>query len=99
VNGDAVGSMRGLSLRPILEGRPREPHSGLHFTFYGKNNALLQGDWKLVNRNFGPWELYNLIEDRTELNNLGAARPDRLSEMTATWEKLAAEIGVARRRR
>lgn len=97
LNGAAVGPMRGLSLRPVLEGRQREPHPLLHFTFYGKNNALLQGDWKLVNRDFGPWELYNLIEDRTELHDLGAVQPDRLAEMTAAWRRLAAEIGVEQR--
>ncbi|MCP5521746.1 MAG: arylsulfatase [Verrucomicrobiales bacterium] len=99
MHGDPVGPMRGLSLRPILEGRQRAPNPLLHFTFYGKNNALLQGDWKLVNRNFGPWELYNLIEDRTELSNLASALPERLSEMNATWRKLAAEIGVPERGR
>ncbi len=36
-----------------------------------------------------PWELYNLESDRTELNNLSAAEPERVASMSALWQKIA----------
>ena len=31
------------------------------------------------------WELYNLKEDRTELNNLALIKKDRLKSMAEAW--------------
>jgi arylsulfatase len=92
--GQPVGPPRGRSLVPILAGRERAPRKSLFFTFYGTHNALREGDWKLVNKDRGPWELYNLESDRTELKDLAPLEPDRLRRMQAQWEQAAGEMGV-----
>jgi len=35
------------------------------------------------------WELYDLVNDPTETNNLAAVHPDRVTELAAAWEKAA----------
>ncbi|MCK5469567.1 MAG: hypothetical protein KAI99_13685, partial [Cyclobacteriaceae bacterium] len=40
------------------------------------------------------WELYNLKEDRTEINNLAQKENSRLKEMANTWHAWALEDKV-----
>ncbi len=87
---DAAGTApptpcEGLSLLPLLEGKKREPHAGLFWEHQG-NRAMRAGDWKLVAETGGPWELYNLAEDRTETRNLAGAQAGRVKEMAARYE-------------
>ena len=95
--GEKITPPRGLSLKPIFEGKQRKPHDALFFSFYGKNNAIRAGDWKLVNINFGEFELYNLATDRTELNDVSQSNPDQLEKMIAIWNELSAEVGEKKR--
>jgi len=51
------------------------------------NRALRVGDWKVVAAGKdGPWELYNLGEDRTETRNLAGMHPEKLRELVRRWE-------------
>jgi arylsulfatase len=98
--GQPVGPTRGKSLTPIFAGDVREPHKELFFVFgNGTHRALRTGDWKIVSHSQGPWELYNMREDRTELRNLAARDPARLKAMAGRWEELAEEVGVAKKGR
>jgi len=58
------------------------------------NRAVLDGDWKLVARHNGPWELYNLAQDRIEMKNLAAAQPARLNKMIVQCDTWAAHSQV-----
>jgi len=58
------------------------------FWTYGKNRALRTGPWKLVSAVGGPWELYNLETDRSELHDLAARDPARVADLAAAWERL-----------
>ena len=52
------------------------------------NRALRVGDWKLVAAGEkGPWELYNLGDDRSETQNLASKHPERLRELELTWNR------------
>ena len=75
-HGKTIEPMEGRSLLPALDNRPIE-RDALYWEHEG-NAAIREGDWKLVRlgRN-GPWELYNLKADRTELHDLAAAQPER----------------------
>jgi arylsulfatase A-like enzyme len=58
------------------------------------NRAVRQRDWKLVSRHPGGWELYNMADDRTELNDLSAGEVARMKEMAGMYESWAARVGV-----
>ena len=59
------------------------------------NAAVRSGDFKLVRqgRN-GPWELYDLKSDRTELHDLAASQPEKVRELATTWETWATKAMV-----
>ncbi|MDA1006136.1 MAG: arylsulfatase, partial [Verrucomicrobia bacterium] len=86
-----IDPLQGLSLLPILRGEQREPHETLYFHF-STDRALRQGDWKLVAAKGGPWELYNVKNDRTELHDLAAQEPKRLAAMKTEWFRLAKDV-------
>ena len=83
-----IDPLMGNSLLPILQGKEREGHETLYFHF-GTDRALRQGPWKLVSAKLGRWELYNIDEDRTELNDLAAKHPERVKAMAAKWFDIA----------
>ena len=62
---------------------------------FRSNAAIRVGDWKLVRKGAaGAWELYDLKKDRTELNDLAAAMPEKARELAAAWEAWAARAQV-----
>jgi arylsulfatase len=83
-----IDPLQGKSLLPILQGTERQAHENLYFHF-GTDRALRQGPWKLVGAKLGRWELYNLDEDRTELNDLAAKYPERVDAMAKKWFDIA----------
>ncbi len=87
-HGQAIQPMEGRSLAPAFGNQPIQ-RDALYWEHEG-NAAIRVGDWKLVRlgRN-GPWELYNLKTDRTELHDLAAAEPARAADLTAKWEAWA----------
>ena len=58
------------------------------------NAAVREGRWKLVRKYPGPWELYDMETDRTETHDLAAAEPERVRDMSATYEAWAERCGV-----
>ena len=52
------------------------------------------GEWKLVAEHDSAWELYNMDEDRTELNDLVAGESERARQMTRLYEEWAAKCQV-----
>jgi arylsulfatase A-like enzyme len=53
-----------------------------------------QGRWKLVSRHRERWELYAVEADRTEMNNLADAQPERTKTMIAAHARWAERCGV-----
>lgn len=80
-----VTPIAGKSLLPVLRGESRAAPDFLAWATSG-SKALRQGDWKLVSFKNGPWELYHLARDRTELLDLAAQEPDRIATMTRLFE-------------
>ena len=86
-----IDPLMGKSLAPIFKGNKREPHETLYFHF-GNDRALRQGSWKLASAKLGSWELYNLDEDRTELNDLSQKHPERVKSMAREWFRIARDV-------
>ncbi|MBK5291519.1 MAG: arylsulfatase [Acidobacteriia bacterium] len=91
--GKKITPFEGRALTPIFEGRTRKAHPALYWEHEG-NRAVREGDWKLVSRHPGDWELYDLKSDRTELSNLASKNPDRVARMKKMYEAWAARCGV-----
>ena len=92
--GSPVSPHSGKSLVPLLTKRDSPIHQGSVFWEHEGNRALREGDWKLVWSSAGPWELYNMASDRTEMNNLAAQRPRLVADMQRRWEGWARRTGV-----
>ena len=92
--GRAVTPTEGQSLLPYVRGRRGDDLERTLFWEHEGNRAVRKGRWKLVARHKGPWELYDTIEDRTELNDLAAAKPDTVRDMTRMYDEWAATHDV-----
>jgi len=58
------------------------------------NAAVRVGDWKLVRKYPGSWELYDMVADRTEMHDLAAQHPERVRAMRQMYTAWAARCGV-----
>lgn len=84
VKGNKTKRPVGKSLMPIFQGKQREGHQELYFRF-GSANAVRQGDLKAV-RVGKNWQLYDLKNDPTEMNDLSKEMPEKAQELGAKWE-------------
>ena len=89
--GREPSSLAGISLAPILAAGEIKNRPPIHLLF-ASDRGLRDGDWKLVSFQSQPWELYNIAEDRTELNNLAAQHPELLQSMSRRWHDMAANV-------
>ena len=74
----------GYSLVETLGGSVTERHWPIYWQF-GKAQAIRDQDWKLVKYGKGDWELYNLAQDPTELNDLSNEHADKVEQLEAKW--------------
>ena len=96
-NGTKILPCEGRSLLPVLRRGARQPPSSLCWTSFG-HRAIREGNWKLVmDGNFGRWELYDIVADRTELHDQAARQPERAAQMAARWQAWAEETGAINR--
>lgn len=97
--GRSLKPLRGRSMLPIFRKEKPAPRGKLFFDFAGSNHALRDGDLKIVARNSGKWELYDIVRDRSELNNLISERADDAKRLIAEWDAWAKEAGVRLKKR
>ena len=91
--GHALPRSPGKSLAPVFQGRQRAAPDFLFWEHIG-NKAIRKGDWKLVKEHNGPWELYNLDTDRSEVHDLSGSHPGIVDALAGQWEGYAEKTGV-----
>ena len=85
LHGRSILPREGVSLAPAFAGRKltrREPI----FFMHENNRAVRTAKWKLVSRYPGPWELFDMEADRTEMRNLATERPELVAELTGQYD-------------
>ena len=91
----------GVSLVPVLSGK-NIPERALywHYPHYGNqggepSSIIRSKEWKLIYyHEDGRVELYNLINDMGEVNNVAAAYPEKVSEMQKRLNHWLADTGA-----
>ena len=96
--GQDIIPMEGKSLLPVFRGHPIEREA--IYWEHEMNRAVRVGDWKLVSKGSkktgksGPWELYNIEEDRSEMHDMSEVHPERVRKLTEMWEAYAERTHV-----
>ena len=93
LGGHGLQAPDGEDLTPLLTGAEWRREQPIFWEHEG-NAAIRAGEWKLVRRHGRPWELYQMDEDRTELNDLSPGDAERVGILEAEWVAWANEIGV-----
>ena len=93
VDGNDIHPLEGLSLAPAFQGN-QLTRDAIYWEHEG-NRAIRVGDWKLVAKSAtGPWELYNIATDRSELHDLADDQPDRVKQLSGKWTAWAERAHV-----
>ncbi len=84
--GDSLIAIDGSSMLPLAQGASHTDRQGLFWEHQG-NQAFRDDNLKLV-RQFGQaWELYDLDNDPTELNDLSKSKPDTALLMQEQYQQ------------
>lgn len=94
--GNDIKAHEGESFSSVLEGQSWERDQPIAWEHEG-NRAVRMGDWKLVSEIGDPadpessaaWELYNIRDDRTELNDLVNNERNRALDMIRYYNEWA----------
>jgi arylsulfatase len=73
-NGKTTIPLEGESLVSVFTNNEYQRTKPIYLK-YAENKGVINGNMKLVSARKGPWELYNLDEDPTELNDLASEKP------------------------
>jgi arylsulfatase A-like enzyme len=92
--GQSILPLEGRSLMTVLRGEERAEPEALYWASLD-NRAMRKGRWKLVwDQDVARWELYDVVADRTETNDLAVEHPDRVRRMAAAWTAWAERTGA-----
>lgn len=92
-HGNKIQSLEGRSLVPVFQGKTRIAHDYLFWEHEG-NKAVRHGKYKLVAEKGKEWELYDVEEDRSELNDLSSMQPEVFIKLRDQWNEWANKTGV-----
>ena len=93
-NGNRIYPIEGSSMIPLFIKGIWQEHE-LMFWEHESNCTLRKGKWKAIQKyDTGNWELFNLDNDRSELNDLADMNPEVLKLITSKWYELAEKYYV-----
>jgi arylsulfatase A-like enzyme len=91
-NGHKIPTPEGRSLKSVFD-KDDMPERSIFWEHEG-NAAIRCGKWKMV-RNFpGDWELYDMLEDRTEITNLAGDYVEIVNSFSLEYDEWAKRCGV-----
>ncbi len=96
--GNEVFPYQGGSLIPTFTNNKQKSRT-LYFEHIA-NRGLIENDWKIVCTGtrekpfITPWELFNLKNDRVEMNNLAEKYPEKLEQLSKKWDEWANKNNV-----
>ncbi|UXX77882.1 arylsulfatase [Reichenbachiella carrageenanivorans] len=99
VNGTPVKTPIGESFKTVLNGGEthKQRNKGIGYELF-EMKAYIEGDWKILRLvapfGNGDWQLYNLAEDPSELNDLSATNPEKRMELIDAYQAYAKENEV-----
>ena len=91
-NGNDIIPLEGTSLAPIFDDQPN--HKEALIWEHEGNKAVRRGRWKLVCKYPGDWELYDIVANRTETEDLAAEHPEVVAELGAIHDAWGERCGV-----
>ncbi len=92
-DGRDVLPMEGRSLMPILRGQDDWQRGPMYWEYRG-SRAVRDGRWKLVAERGKDWELYDIVSDRSELQNLIGQHPEQAKRLAGLYEAWAKRVGA-----
>ncbi len=92
IDGMVPQKLQGHSLMPVLEGGEREDPPFIISGWTERFRMYREGDWKIVRKNNEAWELYNLRDDPTEIEDLAAKRSRKVSDMQKNYNSVQARF-------
>ncbi|MBT5073468.1 MAG: arylsulfatase [Kordiimonadaceae bacterium] len=99
-NGRAIFPHIGTSAVSFLNGSLEQLHDENDTVAWELNSraGVRKGDWKIVKIpgrfGTGEWELFNMVDDPGETNDLSAQNTVKLVELIAAWDKYVIDNGV-----
>ena len=93
LNGNAITPIEGVSFLDAINTGAWKRNLPIYWEHEGSRAVRIE-NWKLVAEVGSDWELYDMDEDRTELNNLVEANAPKVDEMIALYDVWAERCGV-----
>ncbi len=84
--------LQGMDLMPLINAQEQIPRK-LAWEHFNKK-AIISDNWKLVNGAGEEWELYDLAEDPTELNDRVDEEKEKAEALLQEWQEWAEKVGV-----
>ena len=98
--GRRIEPMRGRSMVELLSGAKEAIYSDADFVGgeMGDGKWMRQGAFKAVSvpppYGTGAWQLFNVVDDPGEANDLSKAMSDKLDSLKSAWDRYAKDVGV-----
>ena len=84
----------GVSLASVFAGKGQPTRPPIYFEHEG-NRAVRDGKWKLCAKGpRGKWELYDMLQDRVESQDVAAKFPEVTRRLVTAWEAWAKRCHV-----